>query len=385
LLRKIDIKKLSWKYDYVFVITNLNRGGAEGFLERLIRSSSVLNKNNCLIISLIDIGSVGDLLILKGYQVLALNMNSVMNIPRVFLLLWRIFRRVQPKVVHTWLYHADALGGVAAKLAGVKTIFWGVRSYDIKKGGNSMTIFLRKFNALISSWVPNNILYPAVSAKELHVKHGYCDEKSKVIPNGYDLKRIPGYHLSTNFRQDYNIQCGTRIVLSIGRNSPEKDYDTYFKVIEKVLSSENNLIFVLAGDGIDTFSLEEYLNRLNTNHRERILLLGRRNDIYQLLIASDIFCLHSKTEAFPNALAEAMLVGRASVVTDVGDAKYLQSGSGFCVPSENSDLLTQALKDLLNLPVDEINKMQNDASERIKSHFGLSEVSTQYDNLYRNL
>lgn len=67
------------------------------------------------------------------------------------------------------------------------------------------------------------------------------------------------------------------------------------------------------------------------------------------LAAMDIYCLHSRTEGFPNGLGEAMTMGLPCVTTDVGDAALLLSDTGVIVPKEDSAALAQGLKRLLEM------------------------------------
>lgn len=112
------------------IITGLNLGGAEKALYRLMTSS---NSKDDLVVSLTSKGSIGQELEEKGFKVFALGLRAY-NFPIVLYRLYRLIKLHQPDIIQTWLYHADLLGGFAAKLAGVKHIIWGIRTTELKKG-----------------------------------------------------------------------------------------------------------------------------------------------------------------------------------------------------------------------------------------------------------
>jgi hypothetical protein len=115
------------------VITGLGIGGAQLMLERLLeasRSDDVTHE----VVSLTELGVVADRIQEHGVRTIALGMpRSSVRYPDPLRLLRliRIVRERRPDVVQTWLYHADLLGGLAAKLAGGARIFWGLHHSTI--------------------------------------------------------------------------------------------------------------------------------------------------------------------------------------------------------------------------------------------------------------
>ena len=101
------------------------RGGAEGTLYRLCTHSK---SPKSLVISLLDEGLYGTKLREKGVEVVCLNMQKRFNVFIGFFKLLIILARTKPRVVQTWMYHADLLGGIAARLVGIKRVYWGLRS-----------------------------------------------------------------------------------------------------------------------------------------------------------------------------------------------------------------------------------------------------------------
>ncbi|WP_368041990.1 hypothetical protein [Pseudomonas aeruginosa] len=127
-------------------------------LKRLIETQNGGSEFEHSIISLSDLGEFGQGLIEAGISVDVLGMTSMRDMPRVLLRLIGIFRERRPDIVQTWMYHSDLLGGLAARMAGIGGIIWGVRTTDLQEGGKSTTVLVRK----VCAWLPDscqNILF----------------------------------------------------------------------------------------------------------------------------------------------------------------------------------------------------------------------------------
>src|SRR5690554_18518 len=101
------------------IITGLNDGGAEAVLHRLVSKS---RNYNHVVVSLMDEGKYGPLLEGVGVKVFCLRMAPGRLSVGSIWQLRNVIVSESPDVVQTWMYHADFLGGIAAKMAGVKKI-----------------------------------------------------------------------------------------------------------------------------------------------------------------------------------------------------------------------------------------------------------------------
>jgi hypothetical protein len=107
------------------VIIGLRIGGAELMLRRLAAA-----QRPTTVVSMSGVGEVGQMLRADGVEVIALGLRGVWDLPRIFLALFRLLRARRPDVVQTWMVHADLIGGLAARLAGIRAVIWGVRTTD---------------------------------------------------------------------------------------------------------------------------------------------------------------------------------------------------------------------------------------------------------------
>lgn len=101
----------------------------------------------------------------------------------------------RPDVVQTWLYHADLLGGIAAQMAGIRRVISSVSQSNLSwKGNKWSTLLAAAFCAVLSWRLPNRIVCCLETARQAHVKCGYCAPRMLVIPNGFDLERGASPH-----------------------------------------------------------------------------------------------------------------------------------------------------------------------------------------------
>ena len=109
----------------IHIISGLNRGGAESILYSLVSSPSLCKHT---VISMTDEGVYGPKLRDCGVNVHVLGMSRGFIQLRSLYRLYKIIREDRPDVVQTWMCHADFIGGIMAKLAGVKSVVWGIHS-----------------------------------------------------------------------------------------------------------------------------------------------------------------------------------------------------------------------------------------------------------------
>lgn len=367
------------------IIISLNVGGAEMMLKRLIESKPA-SIPETVVVSLTSLGIIGESLRTRGVCVHALGMFSFLQSPIALWRLIRLIRKYRPEIVQTWMYHADLLGGLAARMAGNRNVIWGIRTTDIRAGGLSTTVIVRWLCARLSSWVPQVIVCAAEASRRSHIAVGYDAKKMEVIPNGYDFSWLKA---SFEERQSLREQCGITqnelVVGSLGRFHADKDQENFVRSAALLAPQYPQLRFLMVGRGLDWANAQLADWIVSTGFKSRFVLLGERKDVPQCLAAMDIFCLHSRTEGFPNVLAEAMAMGLPCITTDVGDAAILLADTGVVVPQGDSAALAQGVKRLLAFDQDARHALGRRAKALVEAKFSMARARERFEEIYRQV
>jgi len=371
----------------LYIITGLSTGGAEMMLLKLLER---LSKDHfeAHVISLTTLGELAPRIAVQGIPVEAAEFRFGLSSPFYFIRLIRRIRSIKPDIVHTWLYHADVIGGLAARLAGVKKIAWCLRNGDMDK---SFPFFSRKIGlplcAFLSRFVPDKIVSCSQNAIFIHAKIGYPMEKMGLISNGFDLTRYcPNFSSKVKLRAELGVDIQTPLVGAIGRFHPMKNHVGFLEAAALLSRKIPDAHFVLVGAGLDENNdvLMEIAKRSGV--REKTHFLGLRKDIPYIMSGLDIVASSSSSgEAFPNVLGEAMASGVPCVVTDVGDSADIVGDTGVVVAPGDMPGLAVAMEKLLCLMPVERAALRERARGRIESRFEIGVIASRYEAFYRDL
>lgn len=370
----------------VFIITGLSTGGAEMMLLKLLVR---LDRQRFAphVISLTTLGELAPRIAALGIPVDAIGMKPGRPSPSGFFRLVQLLKRLNPDVVHTWMYHADLLGGLAARFAGVSAVGWCIRNSNLDKDKTKLsTRAVVGLCASISKWVPSRILSCSEKARLVHVACGYAAEKMVVVPNGFDLTRFkPDEAARKRIRTELGLDVDTPLVGLIGRFDPQKNHAGFFEAAGVLYRHMPHVHFVLAGQAVDRSNdvLMQAITQAGVLANTH--LLGLRSDIAELMAALDVLASSSYGEAFPNVLGEAMACGVPCAVTDVGDSAYIVGDTGRVVASGDMAGLAAALEVLLALPPAEKSVLGERARARVAAHFEIGKVVQRYEDFYESL
>lgn len=143
-------------------------------------------------------------------------------------------------------------------------------------------------------------------------------------------------------KNELNIPDGKIIVVTVGRVVYRKGHQSVIDAIKKM--HDKDFVFVIIGDGdyLPHYK-KECFNEIKNN---QLFLLGKRDDVHELLKDADIFLFPTLNENHSIALLEAIAMRCAAIVTNVGGNTEIikHDESGIVIPSEDPDAIIDALK-----------------------------------------
>ena len=367
------------------VITDLNLGGAEMMLYRLLQLPQPASWEH-RVVSLTGLGVIADRLRQLGIESQALEMSRFPNPLKLFRLA-KIIRDFRPAVVQAWMYHANLIGGLAACLAGDVPIIWAIHSCVLEpQRARRTTRWTVALCAWLSRWIPHRIVAVSRASRDQHVAIGYDAGKFVVIPNGFDLEQYrPDSGSRREVRNELRVDPKAVLIGLVARMSPVKDHLGFVRAAVLLARRQPDVRFLLCGEGIPE---NEALTRaiVEAGLRNRFLLLGRRDDVPRIMNSLDISTLCSAAgEAFPLVVGEAMACGVPCVVTDLGDCSYLVGETGRVVPPRNPEALARAWEELVLLAPEGRRRLGLEARQRIERLFNLPAIAAEYAALYSAL
>ena len=187
--------------------------------------------------------------------------------------------------------------------------------------------------------------------------------------------------MGEKMKQELGIDNSDRIIGCVGTLRSVKGHKYLIQAIPLILDKFPHTRLVLVGDGPLRSELERLAEKLKV--RERIMFLGYRPDVSELMNIFDIFILPSLSEGLSNVLLEAMAASKPVIATNVGgNPEVVEDGrTGLLVPPKDPKKIAEAVNELL----DNKNKrleMGKAGLERVKEKFSISKTVREYKEVY---
>lgn len=369
------------------LIPSLRHGGAENQLLQMVRHRSARGHEHSIVTMLEPDPDDALPLDTARIHVKTLRMRRGVPSPAGFSDFCRLLRSEKPQILHTWMYHANLLGLVAGKIAGVPNIVWAIRCSDMDFSKYSLLSRL-VFNsgAVLSRW-PDVIVFNSRAGIAVHSQHGFANRDMEFIPNGIETRRFrPDAEARASVRNE--LGCGTSDMLvgHFARFDPMKDHETFIRGAGLIRRTVPAVRFLMAGNGVTSKNVVLMDMLRQANLQDCFDLLDVRSDIPRLMAALDLFCSTSSFgEGFSNVVGEAMASGVPCVVTNVGDSAEIVGDTGLVVPPRDSAAFARACVEILMMPADDRARLGLNSTNRIRENFQLQIVHEQYEALYQRL
>ncbi len=367
------------------IVVGLGPGGAETMLAQVVTAGDarwIAGE----VISLTTDGQLGEQLRAAGIRVRSLGIQPGHPNPLLALRLARWLRQSRPHVVQTWMYHADLLGGLCARLAGAPVV-WGIHHSNLDPAYNKRrTLRVARLCARLSRRVPAQIVCCSAAARRAHVQIGYAAHTMHVIPNGFDLRKFrPWPGAAPWLRTQLGLPPHVPLIGMAARFHPLKDHANFVRAAAHLQRACPEVNFLLCGQGITPENRELVAWITAAGLGSKFHLLGHRQDMARVYAGLTIASSSSRGDAFPLAVGEAMACGTPCAVTDVGDSALLVGDTGRVVPPENPIALANVWRDLLQGGSGRRAQLGRAARRRIEQRFSLAASIERYHQLYRHV
>jgi glycosyltransferase involved in cell wall biosynthesis len=252
----------------------------------------------------------------------------------------RVYRHCRERRVEVTCLNMDRVlrvGGTAAKLAGVPVILPRRGSEFALKPGALYRLTYRGVatGVIVNSRATAETLCRGIDwrpAGEVHV-----------LPNGVDLARIEAARPREETRRALGIDADAPVLLTVGELTRRKNAMLLVDRVPLLAARFPGLVVLLAGAGREEAALRARAAALGVTGAVR--LLGFREDVPDLLAASDVLVHPSRVEGFGYAVAEAMAAGLPVVATRASSLpEIVDDGvTGLLFAPEDGDALERAV------------------------------------------
>lgn len=295
----------------IFIVTTLDSGGIENYLLRFLRhfenkiQPTVICRGN-------HFGELEEeYRKINNIELLKVDLQKLQIRP--YRDLYSILKNKNADSIVDFTGSYSGILMFLANLTGLKkrVVFYRGSSHDFESSllKRSFVDFLK----ILASKNSTKILSNSMAAFDFYFPNrNINDEKYKVIYNGIDAEKIISKKYNKN---DFGIPQNGFVIGHTGRYNRAKNHETILKVAETICAKFENIYFILCGKNTDIY-LENSI-QANKILKDRVKVLGYRNDVSSMLTIFDLYFFPSITEGQPNALIEAMVTGLPIVASNI--------------------------------------------------------------------
>lgn len=355
----------------MYVIWSLEIGGAERVVAHLAKGLD-RTKYAPMVVCLNHPGALAAELAEAGVPVIALHKRGGLDLGLLDRLT-QLMREHRPAVVHTHLWGAGLWGRMAAQRAGVPVIIAHEHGMQPWRGAAH---FLADRYLLGAT---RRVLFASRDVMADYARRvPGAGKKSHWLRNGVEA---PGASDRAAMRRRQGWAESDRIILSIGRLSPEKGHTDLLAAFGKLAATCPAAKLVIVGTGPEQAALEALQAKLGLNGR--VMLAGAQADVAPWLAAADVYVQPSRREALSLAVLEAMMAGVPVVATRVGDMPQVitHGHSGYLVPADDPHALTEAILEILNNPAP-ARAAAAAAREAARAEYSLERMVRDVESIY---
>lgn len=364
------------KIKVIHLVDDLRCGGLESVVAMLARFHNK-EKFDVEVWCVAAGGEVADQLIKEGKTVRILGIRNYYN-PFNILKLAALFREHKPDVIHTHIYFASTISRIAAQLTHVPVVI--THMHNVYLHYNKRNLWIDRLLSHISDQVV--CCSKAVEDFVLNIEK-VNPGKVVTIYNGIDMDRFDIPFDRENLKQSLNIQNNEFVIINVAFLMEKKGHKYLFEAVVRLKKEYPNIKCLVVGYGSsqEEGDIRNYPQKLGID--DRVVFLGLRNDVPELLRIANVFVLSSLTEGLPLALIEAMAAGLPIVSTHVGGVGEVveDQKTAILVKPQDPEAIYKAIKSLIDNPP--MGKKLGEAAFAVsRKKFHCREMIRQIEKIY---
>jgi glycosyltransferase involved in cell wall biosynthesis len=312
-----------------------------------------------------------------GVELLSLNRRSAFPLsPTAWWPLYSLLVRERIDILHAHMPRASVPGAIVARLARVPIVISHEHGSTLERKlarpflDRNVVARLSTVMLSVSEW----------DRRQLIDRERIPPDRIRVLPNGISEPRARGLDV----RAELHVPAGTSLIGAVGRLYPEKGYDDLIRAVALLSGAPRPIRCVIVGIGPHEQHLRELIDELQV--RDQVRLLGRRDDVPDLVRALDVAVLCSRREGSPLAMLEYMAGAAPIIATAVGGVpELIEDGvHGLLVEPQDPEALAAGIERLLDDP-DLAQRLGRAGRERQQREYGLTAVLGRLERLYAQL
>lgn len=294
----------------------------------------------------------------SGTEIIGLGIQGRYNVIGAVKGLCRVIKQNNIDLIHMGIFGSEFAGIIASILTRVPVVAVLTTTYDVKERlatstANRLSSRLKWWvicggHAVLSRMAKVRYIAYSTAIKTSAVKNLHLPERRiEIVPLGIDPRDFddskPAPEPLGQLRDDLGIDGAYPVLLNVARLASVKGQRELIETMPRVLEYLPKARLLIAGDGPLQDELGHLKDRLGL--QKHVFLMGRRDDIADLLKVSDIFVFTSYYEGLPNTVVEAMAAGKPAVAFDIPALREVieDRQSGLLVKGRDKRLFADAI------------------------------------------
>jgi len=297
--------------------------------------------------------------------------------PFCLLRLKRLISRINPDIVHSWLFAANAAARLVAGKKPNPKVIVSERCVDSWKSGWQLRLDRRQIGRT------TKLIGNSAGVADFYAKQGVPRDKIVVIPNGVSFPSGKIVDRDSALAE-FDIPPGAGVVGFVGRLAPQKRVKDLIWATQLLRQITNGVYFLVVGDGPEREQLMALAQHVGCDHLVRFV--GHRDDVSKLMPLMNVFWLASDFEGMSNSILEAMAAGVPVVASDIPPNRELviDGETGFLVKAGDSVGYAQ-FADRLLADRELWDRLSNASRKRVETEFSIEKMVEAHAALYRQV